>query len=141
MRTFEVPGSQAACGTSTVIWRRVRSTVPVGAGVLGAPVAASSRSTLEPWTVRNRAAGEVTPAPWGHGTADGESPSAMVKATRLGSLRVLSVTRNAVVSASGLTRSSTRSAALLAYTGSVGYVYVPAEGENRKALGPTGALL
>jgi len=38
----------------------------------------------------------------------------MVKAVRSGALSVLSVTRKAVESASGLTRSSTRSAALLA---------------------------
>ena len=114
MRTLELPGSQAACGTTTVIWRRVMSTLAVGAGVLALPLAASSSSAVPPCSVRNSAAGEEMPAPCGHAAAAPESPSAMVNAVRAASCRVLSVTRNAVASPSGLTRSSTRSAALLA---------------------------
>ena len=114
MRTLLWPGFHAACGTRTSTWRRVRSTVAVGAGDLGAPPAASSSSAVDPCTVRKSAAGDETPAPCGQGTGAPELPSAMVKPVRLASLRVFSVTRNAVASASGRTRSSTRSAALLA---------------------------
>jgi len=49
-------------------------------------------------------------------------PIAIVVATSDGSFIVFSVIRNAVASASGLTRSSTKSAALPAYPASVGYV-------------------
>ena len=114
IRTVLRPGSQAECGTRTSIWRRLRSTLAVGAGVFGVPVAASISSALDPCTVRNSEAGEETPAPWGHGSAAAEFPSAIVNATRLGSCSVLSVTRKAVSVASGRTRISTRSAALLA---------------------------
>src|SRR3954463_6174372 len=139
MRTLEVPGSHAACGTRTSIWRRVRSTAAVGAGCFAAPAAPVS-SAVAPWTVRNSCAGEETPAPCGQDTAEPELPSAMVKPTRSGSLSVLRVTRKAVASGSARPRSSTRSAALWAYTGSVGYVYEPAVGENRNALAPNGLL-
>src|SRR4051794_6015292 len=115
MRTVESPGSHAACATRTSIWRRVVSTVAVGAGVSGLPLAASSSSALEPWTVRNSCAGETTLALCGHATGAPESPSATVNATLSGAFIVLSVIRNAVASLSGLTRNSTRSAALLAY--------------------------
>jgi hypothetical protein len=64
--------------------------------------------------VRNSWAGERTPAPCGQASAAGEPPIAIVTPVRAASLSVLSVMRNAVASASGLTRSSTRSAALLA---------------------------
>jgi hypothetical protein len=50
--------------------------------------------------------GEETPAPWGH-FADAPLPRAIVKADRAASCSVLRVTRKAVASASGLTRSST----------------------------------
>ena len=117
-----MPGSQAACGTRTSTWRRVRSTRALGAGDFVVPVVASRSSALDPCTVRKSAAGEVTPAPCGHGSGVAELPSAIVKAVRFGSFSVFSVIRNAVASASGRTRSSTRSAALSAYTGLVGYV-------------------
>ena len=92
------------------------STVTVGAGpATGLPVSASSSSALVPWTVRNRSAGATTFAPNGNGcTTPRVPPRAIEKPTRLGSLSVFSVTRNAVASLSGLTRSSTRLAALLA---------------------------
>jgi hypothetical protein len=89
--------------------------VALGAGSIGLPVAASSSSAVEPCTVRNSCAGDTTPALCGHGLGSSESPSAIVNATRSGAFIVLSVTRNAVESASGFTRSSTRSAALFAY--------------------------
>src|SRR3954451_23740493 len=92
IRTVDCPGFQAACGTRTSIWRRLRATVDVGAGVTAAPPAVRSWAVVA-WTVRNSCAGELTPAPCGHGTAAGESPSAMVKAVRSGALSVLSVTR------------------------------------------------
>src|SRR4051794_30971157 len=114
MRTVEVPGFQAACGTRTSNCRRVVSTVTVGAGETGAPVVASVSVAVVPCTVRNRCAGELTPAASGHGCGTAESPNATVNATLLGSFSVLRVTRNAVWSASGFTRSSTRSAALFA---------------------------
>jgi hypothetical protein len=63
--------------------------------------------------VTNTFAGLLTPAPCGQAT-DVPLPSAMVKAVRDASCSVFSVTRKAVPSASGLARSSTRSAALLA---------------------------
>ena len=115
MPTVCVPGSQAVCGTRTSIWRRAMSTDAVGGGATALPVAASSSSALLPWTVRNCCAGETTPAPCGQGTGAAESPMAMVNAVLSAALRVFSVTRKAVASGSGLTRSSTRSAALLAY--------------------------
>src|SRR5947207_10837749 len=96
------------------------STETVGAGVRAAPVAASVSTPVVPCTVRNSCAGDSTPALNGQGRAVEDSPSAIVNATRLGSLSVFSVARNAVAVVSGLTRSSTRLAALLAYTGSVG---------------------
>src|SRR5690349_1340141 len=82
MRTVLVPGSHAECGTSTVIWRRARSTLALGAGELAAPVSASVSSAVLPWTVRNSCAGDATPAPCGHGSGTGESPSAIVVAVR-----------------------------------------------------------
>ena len=69
-----------------------------------------------PWTVRKYRAGELTPAPYGQSRSAGESPIATVNAATLGSSIVLSVTRKAVAVRSGLTRNSTRSAALLPYT-------------------------
>ena len=90
------------------------STVADGAGDLAVPVAASTSSARDPCTVRNSAAGELTPAPCGHGSGAAELPSAIVKAVRFGSFSVFSVTRKAVASASGRTRNSTRSAALFA---------------------------
>src|SRR3954451_11286590 len=115
MRTTEAPGSQAACGTRTSIWRRVVSTVAVGAGASALPVAASSSLALETCTVRNSCAGDTPLALCGHATGAPESPSATVNATLSAAFIVLSVIRNAVASLSGLTRNSTRSAALLAY--------------------------
>ncbi len=102
IRTCPVPGSQAACGTVTVTCRRSASTAAVAPGM---------SSTVAPWTVRKRAAGERTPAPCGHGTGTGDVPSAMVKADS--GCSTLRVTRKSVASAVGLTRSSTRSAASL----------------------------
>jgi hypothetical protein len=92
----------------------------VGDGERGVPVAASTSSAVAPWTVRNSSAGELTPAPCGHGRGAADVPSAIVNAVCSRSASVLSVTRNAVASASRLTRSSTRSAALLANFLSVG---------------------
>ena len=112
-RTTPRPGSQAECGTRTSIWRRSRSTATLGVP-RGAPVAASSRSALEPCTVRNSEAGAVAPAPCGNGSGAAELPIAIVAPTRSGSRSEFSVSRNAVAPASGFTRSSTRSAALSA---------------------------
>ena len=67
-----------------------------------------------PWTVRNIAAGAVALAPCGNGSGAGELPIAIVAATFSASCIELSVRRKAVASASGFTRSSTRSAALSA---------------------------
>ena len=122
VRTLEVPGFHAACGTRTWIWRRPMSTLTFGAGVSVFPDDASVRTAVPPCHVRNTCAGDETPAPSGHATEDDESPSAIVKAVLFGSSSVFSVTRKAVAEASGSTRSSTRSAALFAYTLSVGYV-------------------
>src|ERR1700737_3504990 len=77
MRTDEVPGSQAAWGTRTSIWRRTMSTVTLGAGVSVAPVVASASTAVVPWTVRNSRAGETTPAPKGHDFGADEAPSAI----------------------------------------------------------------
>src|SRR5205085_11307561 len=86
-------------------------------------------------------AGEVTSAPCGHTTLTPSiPPSANVNATSRGSFIVLRGTRKAVAPASGLTRNSTKSAALFAYIGFVAYVNVPAVGANRNALGPIGAF-
>jgi hypothetical protein len=120
VRTVEVPGSQATCGTSTVTWRRSRSMIAPGAGSMASPVAASRSSAVSPCQVRKCSAGDRTPASCGQSTAVPPSPSAMVNAVRSGACRVLSVTRNTVASSSGLTRSSTRSAPLCAKAGSVG---------------------
>jgi hypothetical protein len=65
-----------------------------------------------PATWRNSAAGAVALAPWGNGSGAAELPMAIVAATLFGSLIEFSVSRKAVASASGFTRSSTRSAAL-----------------------------
>jgi hypothetical protein len=51
-----------------------------------------------------------------------EPPIAIVVATSEGFLIELRVMRKAVAPSKGLTRSSTRSAALFAYLGSLGYV-------------------
>src|SRR3954453_7611685 len=120
MRTALVPGSQAAWGTRTSNWRRRTSTPAMGAGDLRALVAASRSSAVVPCTVRNSWAGELTPAPFGHGSGVADEPSAIVKAVRAGSLSVLRVTRNSVASPCGFTRSSTRSAPLFAKAESVG---------------------
>ena len=103
------------------------STVTVGAGPgAGVPVAAVTRSAvIAPFapgcTVRNRSAGALTFAPCGNGSGTpGVPPIAIEAATSDGSFIVFSVSRNAVAPASGFTRSSTRSAALFAYFGSVG---------------------
>jgi hypothetical protein len=75
---------------------------------------------VPPWTVRNSAAGERTPAEWGHTRVVAEDPRAIVNAVRAGSLSVFSVTRNAVAPETRLTRSSTRSAPLFAKVAVVG---------------------
>jgi hypothetical protein len=80
--------------------------------------------------VRKRSAGDRTPAACGHARGVADEPIAIVNAVRSGSTRVLSVTRKAVAPVSGRTRSSTRSAALFAYTGSSGYVIRPKVGAN-----------
>ena len=105
------------------------STATAGAGpATGAPPAACARSaTSVPdelgCTVRKRSAGALTFAPSGKGSATPDVPPiAIEKAISEGSFIVFRVTRNAVASASGFTRSSTRSAASFAYFGSVGYV-------------------
>ena len=114
------PGFQSEWGTSISIWRRVKSTLTVGARPLTAePSDACTRSAtiVEPdgCTVRNRSAGAVTLAPSGNGyTVPGVPPIAIENATSEGFWSVLSVTRKAVALLSGLTRNSTRSAALLA---------------------------
>jgi hypothetical protein len=67
------------------------------------------------WTVRNRSAGATTLAPNGNGwVCPARPPSAIENAISDGFSSVFSVTRNAVAVAVGLTRNSTRSAALLA---------------------------
>ncbi len=112
-RTVPVPGSHSLWGTLTVIWRRARSTETVGAGpATGSPVAASVSTAVSPWTVKKYRAGALTLAPNGNG-CDSPSvpPIAIAVAMRAGSSRVLSVIRKAVAFLSGLTRSSTRSAA------------------------------
>src|SRR4051812_5260426 len=114
MRTVELPGFHAPCATRTSTWRRAASTLTLGAGDSAAPVAALVSVALVPCTVRNNWAGDETPAPAGHAWGAAELPSAIVNATRDGSFSVLRVTRKAVSPASGLTRSSTRSAALFA---------------------------
>src|SRR3954465_2248536 len=113
MRTVSVPGFQAAVGTRTSNWRRATSTVAVGAGVTALPELSSS-SAVEPCTVRKYLADELTLAPRGQATGAGGSPGGGVNAVRSGLISVLTGPRNAVAPASGLSRSSTRSAALLA---------------------------
>ena len=118
-RTVLWPGFQSWWGTSTSIWRRLRSTATVGAGPLTAallPAWTRSATSLEPdgWTVRNRLAGALTFAPSGNGkTVPGLPPIAIENATSEGFSSVFRVTRNAVAFASGLVRNSTRSAASL----------------------------
>jgi hypothetical protein len=119
-RMVRSPGFQAACGTSTVNCRRCTLTDTVGAGRSTLPVLAAVIVACRPWTVTKYAAGEVTSAPYGHSWEMSEPPSAIVKPTREGSERLLSVTRNAVELGSGLVRNSTRSAALAAYLRAVG---------------------
>jgi hypothetical protein len=114
MRTVSRPGFHAACGTVSSTWRRRLSTRTVGAGVSTRPLPAARRSAVVPCQVRNRSAGAVALAPCGKGLGVGELPSAIVAATRAGSRSVFRVRRKAVARRSGLTRSSTRSAALLA---------------------------
>jgi hypothetical protein len=135
-----LPGFHAACGTRTSNWRRRRSTVVAGVGAFMALVVASRSSAVVPCTVRNSSAGDLTPAACGQARAVAEEPSAIVNAVRAGSLRLFTVTRNAVAPGTGFTRSSTRSAALPAYTGSVGYVSVPFFGENKNSAGSKGSL-
>ena len=74
-------------------------------------------------TVRKRSAGAWTLAPAGKlRSTPGVPPMAIEKATSEASFIVFSVSRNAVASESGFTRSSTTSAASFAYAGAVGYV-------------------
>src|SRR4051794_22624702 len=120
MRTLDEPGSQAADGMRTSYCLRTRSTRTDGAGTRALPVTAAVSSAVAPCTVRNHAAGELTPACAGQATGAGEEPSATVKAVRAGSTSELTVTRRAVALRSARTRNSTRSAALLANTLSVG---------------------
>ena len=98
------PGSQAACGTRTSIWRRSRSTRRRrrGAGAAAASPASSS-SALAPCTVRNSCGRRGRR--WrraGNGAAPASSPIAIVAATCSGSFSVLSVSRKAVASAQRL---------------------------------------
>src|SRR5437764_1071528 len=72
------------------------------------------RVAPDPCQVRNAVAGDETPAPNGQACDVAPLPSAIVNALSLGSFSVFNVTRNAVACANGLTRNSTRSAALLA---------------------------
>src|SRR4051794_3745502 len=135
-RTTPLPGSHAVCGTRTSIWRRVVSTETVGEPpATGVLVPAWTRSATMPepagGTGRNMSAGARTLAPSGNGMdTPCVPPMAIENATSDGSFSVFSVTRNAVASASGFTRTSTKSAALFAYAGAVGYVYVPFVFEN-----------
>src|SRR3954471_2728034 len=85
MRTTDRPGSQAACGTRTSIWRRPGSTVAVGAGDSAAPDVASVSTAWSPCTVRKCCAGERTPEPKGQGAGSCELPRAIVNAVRSGS--------------------------------------------------------
>ena len=112
-RTVPPPGSHSLCGTSTVIWRRARSTETVGAGpATGSPLAASVSTAVSPWTVRKYCAGALTLAENGNGCGSPSVPPiAIAVATSAGSSSVFSVMRKAVAFFSGLTRSSTRSAA------------------------------
>src|SRR5436189_5211287 len=57
IRTTALPGFQAACGTRTSIWRRVRSVDMLGAGEIALPVAAYVSSAAARCTVTHRAAG------------------------------------------------------------------------------------
>src|SRR5436190_8947734 len=88
IRTTDVPGFHAAWGTRTSNWRRVMSTETLGEGVRALPVVASVSTAVVPCTVRNRCAGDTTPALNGQASAVAESPRAIVNATRLGSLNV-----------------------------------------------------
>ncbi len=96
------------------------STVTVGAGpattvFVPAWTSSATMPVDVPCTVRNRAAGETTLAPCGNANVvPSTPPMAIEKATREGSVIVFRVTRKAVAPAIGLTRNSTRSAALLA---------------------------
>src|SRR5258708_5789547 len=112
IRTAEIPGSHASWGTRTSNCLRFMSTVAVGAGAMGFPVAAWVSTAVVPWTVRKACAGDETPALKGQLSEVADLPRAIVKATLDGSLSEFSVTRKAVADRSGLTRSSTRSAAL-----------------------------
>src|SRR5258708_24311552 len=62
IRTAEMPGSHAWWGTRTSNCLRVMSTVAVGAGVIGFPVAASLRPAVVPLTVRKACPGGELPS-------------------------------------------------------------------------------
>ena len=96
-----------------MIWRRVMSTLTVGAAPgTGSPLTASVRTAVVPWTVRKYCAGALTLAPKGNAWLwPSVPPIAIAVATRFGSSSVLSVILNAVVLVRGLTRSSMRLAA------------------------------
>src|SRR3954454_22027071 len=124
-------GFHCLCATRTSICLRLRETLTFGAfplTFLPELARVSSATSFFPlgWTVRNRSAGAFTFVPNGNSCGVPFLPPIPIeKATRDGSFSVFSVTRKAVAVESGLTRSSTKSAALFAYALLVGYVYVP----------------
>ena len=112
-RTVLPVGSQAECGTRTSIWRRLPSTLTENEP--RSAFAASVSFAVVPCTVRNLSAGAFVFAPSGIcSSTPGVPPIAIVIPYERASFIVLSVIRNAVESASGLTRNSTRSAAFIA---------------------------
>src|SRR5258708_39728836 len=62
MRTAELPGSHASWGTRTSNCFRVTSTVAVGAGAMGFPVAGWGSTAVGAGTGREACAGDETPA-------------------------------------------------------------------------------
>ena len=125
-----LPGFQSLWGTSTWIWRRAVSTVTFG-GAAAELVTGPGALDVRDQTLAGRVGmhGQEGVRRRGHVGSVGKGssapslpPSAIVNATSVGSCIVFRVIRNAVERLNGLTRNSTRSAALLPYAGSVGYV-------------------
>ena len=119
-RTVRFLGFHTRWLIRTPIWRlrRSRKTFAAAPGTtrpVDARIRSATRCDPDGWTVRNRSAGARTFAPCGNERRlPFFPPIATEKATSEGSFIVLTVTRKAVEERSDLTRSSTRSAALLA---------------------------
>src|SRR5258708_21704067 len=101
------------------------STVAVGAGAMGFPVAAWVSTAVVPWTVRKACAGDEAPALKGQLSEAADLPRAIVQATLDGSLSEFSATRKAVADPRGLPPTSTGSAALFPQTWPRGSVTGP----------------